>query len=143
MALPAAERRAFDELLDEVFAALPSKWKDVAHEVRIVIDDRPSREMLRSLGMSEDEATELCGVHTGVPRTERGVAGGLEEGWEPTPEIELYREGIIAEAGGWQGKHSTPEQRDAVREQIRITLLHELGHELGLDEDDLGRLGYD
>jgi predicted Zn-dependent protease with MMP-like domain len=136
MALPAAERRAFDELLDEVFAALPSKWKDVVHEVRIVIDDRPSREMLRSLGMSEDEATELCGVHTGVP-------GGLEEGWEPTPEIELYREGIIAEAGGWQGKHSTPEQRDAVREQIRITLLHELGHELGLDEDDLGRLGYD
>ncbi len=148
MALSQAQRAAFDALLDEVLASLPQRWKHVLEEVRIVVDDLPSKAVLDSLGMHEDEAEELCGLHTGVPRTERGLDEGLDlDGLSFASEIELYRQGIILEAGGWDITAGSPQpdhaQREAVREQIRITLLHELGHELGLDEDDLGRLGYD
>lgn len=40
-------------------------------------------------------------------------------------------------AGGWE------RGEEAVREEIRVTLLHEIGHHFGLDEDDLADLGYD
>ena len=55
--------------------------------------------------------------------------------------------GIIAMAGGWTFEGMDDQGRpvggdDAVRDEIRITLLHELGHHVGLGEDDLDRLGY-
>ena len=42
-------------------------------------------------------------------------------------------------AGGWD----QPDADDIVYEEIVITLLHEIGHHFGLDEEDLARLGYD
>jgi len=45
--------------------------------------------------------------------------------------------GILELAGGWEAGE------DVVREEIRITLLHEIGHHFGLDEDDLAGLGYE
>ena len=55
------------------------------------------------------------------------------------PTIMLFRVGIVAEAGGWD----QPDALERIREEIRITLLHEIGHQFGLDEDDLARLGYE
>jgi predicted Zn-dependent protease with MMP-like domain len=131
------ERETFDAIFESVLASLPPRWRDVVETVSLVVLDRPSLEVLRSLDMHEDEATDLCGLHTGTSRTDRSV-----EDADLPSEIEIYREGIIEEAGGWQGAASTQEELLRVREQIRITLLHELGHELGLDEDDLDELGY-
>ncbi len=56
--------------------------------------------------------------------------------------------GIGHQASGKTGEEAEGEtegegEDDAVLEQIRITILHELGHEFGLDEDDLFELGYD
>ena len=64
--------------------------------------------------------------------------------------IHIFREGIIACAGGWTPwQASSPDGgtlegggEEVVRDEIRITLLHELGHHFGLDEDDLDELGY-
>jgi hypothetical protein len=78
--------------------------------------------------------------------TERSV----EPGEVDLPMIHIFREGIIACAGGWSPwRVSSPDGEilegggeDLVREEIRITLLHEIGHHFGLDEDDLDRLGY-
>jgi predicted Zn-dependent protease with MMP-like domain len=49
----------------------------------------------------------------------------------------LFRVGILEQAGGWEAGE------DAIVEEIRITLLHEIGHQFGLDEEDLRRLGYE
>ena len=95
---------------------------------------------MREFGL-EDPA-DLCGLHSGIPLTERSVS-------DPGGEIEtisLYRLGIVEAAGGWR-RWQDDEGRswggiDRVREEIRITLLHEIGHHFGLDEDDLERLGY-
>ena len=137
------ERERFDELLEEVLGALPERLHRLLEEVPLIVDDRPSEELLRSLaqewGEPEDDletmALDLCGLHSGIALTERSV--------EVTPDvpdsIAIFREGIIAHAGGWDG----PDAEEIIREEIRITVLHEIGHHFGLDEDDLADLGYD
>jgi predicted Zn-dependent protease with MMP-like domain len=148
-AWPARDRERFDALVGEVIDALPAALRELIDEVPIVVLDVPTPEMLRDLGLAPDDAEvldELCGLHSGHMLTERSI-----EAPEHEPEtIHLFRRGISALAGGWDEHQEHDDQgplmvggTDAIREEIRITLLHELGHHFGLDEDELGRLGYD
>lgn len=134
------ERQRFDRLLDEVVAALPPALHDLFDEKPLIIDDAPDEHLRREMGI--DDETELLGLHTGTPLTERSVEG--EPGLEM---IHLFREGIVEHAGGWdrwvddEGNEWGGEA--AIRDEIRITLLHEIGHHFGMDEDDLAQLGYE
>ena len=136
------ERERFDALLEEVIASLPRRIHDLLEEAPLIVDDRPSAELCAELGLDPSEEN-LCGLHSGTMLTERSVTHGHD-----LPEtIHLFREGIIDEAGGWDewdddaGVARGGDQR--VKDEIRITLLHEIGHHFGLDEDDLAGLGYD
>ncbi len=129
----------FDALLDDAVESLPPHYRRLLDEVSVVILDRPTAQMIKELerdGVIEPgmDPTELCGLHTGSGITERGVD---DTGLLPD-QIHLFREGIVDTAGGWEIEHAD----EAVYEEIRITLLHELGHHFGLDEDDLDELGY-
>lgn len=133
----AHERERFDDLLDGVVALLPEGIRKLMDEVPVIVLDRPTRQMIEEL--SEDAGEDvsgdvLAGLHTGTSLTERSVehSGSLPE------EIHLFREGIIDLAGGWEQEGAD----DLVAEEIRVTLLHEIGHHFGLDEDDLDELGY-
>ncbi len=137
-----AEREAFDDLLESVLEMLPPRLLDLLAETPLIVEDHPSPQMLAELGIDDDDDV-LCGLHSGTPLTERSVehAGELPE------TIHLFREGILDHAGGWDrvldddGKWRGGDE-DIIRE-IRITLLHEIGHHFGLDEDDLADLGYE
>jgi predicted Zn-dependent protease with MMP-like domain len=135
------ERDRFDGLLEGVLASLPSAIHELLEEAPLIVDDRPSPDMLRDLGMEHDEDDVLCGLHSGVALPDRSV--------EHPPigdTIHIFRRGIVEHAGGWQpwiddeGRHWGGEDR--IAQEIRITILHEIGHHFGLDEDDLERLGY-
>lgn len=128
------ERDRFDELLEEAIEDLPPDVAALLEEMPVIALDRPTPEMLRSLGMQPSQATELCGLHTGIDNTHRSI----EHSAELPSQIHLFREGIVAAAGGWGGRDG----EDRVYEEIMTTLLHEIGHQMGLDEDDLDRLGY-
>lgn len=133
-----AERERFDALLDEVLSRLPAALHNLIEEAPLIVEDHPSEELKRELDIEHND--ELCGLHTGVPLTERSVeAPDLEF-------IHLFREGIVEMAGGWdEGLDDAGEPiggENAIREEIRITILHEIGHHFGLDEVDLERLGY-
>lgn len=141
------ERQRFDELLETVVDEMPPAIHDLFEEVPLIVDDRPDRTLLLKLAADFDVpdepgelqafASELCGLHSGRMLTERSV----EDPADVPEDIRIFREGIISIAGGWDGP---PEEVDAaVSEQIRITILHEVGHHFGLDEDDLEELGYD
>jgi len=135
------ERARFDAVFEAVLAELPAALHEMIEEVPVVLEDHPSPGLLREMGLDPDDLAGLCGVHTGMPLTERNAAP------EGLPDvITLFREGILEEAGGWDAwtdDDGTPlGGPDAVRREIRITLLHEIGHHFGLDEDDLDRLGY-
>ena len=129
--LPAAERRRFDDLLEALLDRLPPALHELLEEAPLIVDDVPEPAILEALDMADDPGG-LCGLHTGVPLTERSVEGPGELEY-----IHLFRLGIIEHAGGPEAG-----DRDLERE-IRITLLHEIGHHFGLDEDDLAALGYD
>ncbi len=129
------ERARFDALMDDAVEALPARVRALLEEVPVVVLDEPTPDMLADLGLTPGAADEVCGLHTGLALTERSVE---RSGDVPTT-IHVFRRGIVALAGGWEA----PQADENVYEEIRITLLHEIGHHFGLDEDDLARLGYD
>jgi len=144
MTLGEAERDRFDGLMEEALEALPEGVRELLEEVPVIVEDEPEGWLLEELARSwgEDDTAgfreglceELCGLHTGTMITERSVQHGVEL----PEEIRVFRRGVIAQAGGWDGERG----EDGVYEEIWVTLLHEIGHHFGLDEDDLERLGY-
>ncbi len=133
----ARERSRFDACFARVFDALPERLRQlIEQELVVIVDDQPTDAMLDDIARDEGERPTpdgLLGLHTGVPMTERSVE---DHAREPTT-IHLFRLGLLLES-----------ERDGVLDeaelehQIRVTLLHEIGHHYGLDEEDLGGLGY-
>jgi predicted Zn-dependent protease with MMP-like domain len=101
--------------------------------VRAALDDLPpgiARGLRNVAVVVEDENPDdpdLFGLYHGVPLTERGDGVGL-----PPDKISIYRVPL-------EESFSDPEE---LREEIRITVLHELGHYFGLDEERIAELGY-
>jgi predicted Zn-dependent protease with MMP-like domain len=137
-----AQRHRFDEILERVLEDLPEGIFALTEEMPIIVEDQPDQKLLDELSKEAGETIlpdELCGLHTGVAYTEKSVTAPADL----PSSVHLFRVGILAEAGGWEGPgEDTAEVEEAVYEEIRITLLHEIGHQFGLDEDDLERLGY-
>ncbi len=133
-----AERDVFDALLEAEIDALPDPWFGWLDEVAVVVDDRVPPAIAAEMGLDEEEAEGLLGLHTGVPLTEQSV----EDPGHLPPEVRLFRVGLFAHAG-WSRRRDTPATRARLAEQIRVTLLHELGHHAGMDEEDLAEAGYE
>lgn len=104
---------------DHVRAALDELPPDLASaltNVAVVVEDE------------NPEDPDLFGLYHGVPLPERGDMAGL-----PPDTISIYRIPL---------EDSFPDPKE-LREEIRVTVLHELAHHFGLDEDRLAELGYD
>ncbi len=137
------ERDRFDNLMEQVIAALPDDLAVLLREVPVIVDDAPSPDLLAHLRElwqidqsvpDSDFRLDFCGLHTGRMLTERSV----EDASDLPEHIHLFRLGIIEQAGGW----TIPDAEDVIFEEIAVTLLHEIGHHFGLEEDDLEELGY-
>jgi predicted Zn-dependent protease with MMP-like domain len=115
-----------------VFRPEPQSVHELLNEVPLYVEDHPPRKLLDQLGM--EHRWELCGLYTGIPLTQRHIdqSGVLSD------VIHLYREGVLSLAVNRRGEIDERE----LRHQIRLTILHELGHHHGLDEDELEELGY-
>lgn len=124
-------RRAFDERLEAVLKRMPAAVHQLLDQVPLHVEDHPPPRVLEQFGVPRHQ---LCGLYTGVPLSERSVT---LSGNAPDV-VTIYREGILNMARGRMGRVDEAE----LEEQIRITLLHELGHYHGFDEDDLEALGY-
>jgi predicted Zn-dependent protease with MMP-like domain len=74
------------------------------------------------------EDPDLFGLYHGIPLPERGDMAGM-----PPDTISIYRIPL---------EESFPDPEE-LRDEIRVTVLHELAHYFGLDEDRLAELGYD
>lgn len=120
-------RGRFEKALREALDELPEMFRGALENVAIVVEDRPPDWLLDELGIPPDDT--LYGFYHGVPLPERSVSdpGSLPD------KISVYREPL---------EEDFPARGDLVRE-IRMTLLHEIGHYFGMDEEDLHRLGYE
>jgi len=127
-----ATRRRFDKELEAVLAELPPRVQQLLEEVPLHVEDYPPPEVLAEFGMTHRD--ELCGLHSGVPLNQRSI----DQPWRLPDVVTIYREGILAAATGEDGRVS----RRRLREEIRITILHELAHHFGMSEEELEELGY-
>ncbi|MEM6256700.1 MAG: metallopeptidase family protein [Planctomycetota bacterium] len=136
--LPQALRDIFDDILEAEIEALPHDAAAVVAESGVIAEDEPDDSVLASMGMTHAEGRDLCGMHFGVPETERSV----QDTGELPSQIMLFR-GPIIRLSGYRVVGGVEYNRSELIEQIHVTLLHEIGHQFGLDEDDLTELGYD
>jgi len=126
------DRKHFDDQVDKVLAEMPPAVHELLERVPLHVEDHPSEEVM--LDRDVEYLDDLCGLYTGIPLTQRSIehSGTLPD------VVTIYREGILTAAADRVGRI----RNDRLREEIRITILHELGHHHGLTEDDLSELGY-
>lgn len=113
----------FARLARQAFDALPEPFKSAAGEVVIRVDDFPDEETLASFGM--EDPFELTGLYHGHPIGERDALGPAAE----PSRVFLYRRPILDE---WCERGDV-----GLYEIISHVLIHEIGHHLGLDDDDI------
>ena len=115
----------FERLVARALAGIPPPFRDSLREVAIVIEDEPSAEQLRG---DEYGADGLYGLYEGTPRTEWAADSA------PLPnKITLFRLAL-------EDDFADP---DDLAEEVRLTVIHELAHHLGIDDDRLEELGVD
>ena len=125
-------RNWFDGHLERVLPRLPQRVHELLEEVPLYVDDYPSPDIMTRVGVRH--RSQLCGLYTGIPLTQRNV----EFSGFPSDVIHLFREGVLAISRDSTGSIDSGE----LERQIRITILHELGHHHGMTEEELNELGY-
>ncbi len=107
----------FEALVIDELDALPDEMIDGLENVTFVTEDRP-----------EDGSLDLLGLYDGVAITDRG-----QYGFGELPDrIILYREPLL----------SIVSDEEELREQVHVTLVHEIAHYYGLDDEQLHELGW-
>ena len=108
---------AFETLVTDELDRLPDEMVDGLDNVVFVVEDRP-----------EDGSLDLLGLYDGVALTERDAYGF----GEMPDRIILYREPLLAICAN----------EDELRDEIHVTLVHEIAHYYGIDDDRLHELGW-
>ena len=118
-------RHEFTELVREAFEGLPDKIKEALDNVEVMVAAQPSWADLEDSGVHGSNT--LLGLYTGVPLTERGSERPLLP-----DQITLFQRAIESKCSS----------RAAILSEVLVTLLHEVGHYLGMSEVELRRRGY-
>jgi len=116
----------FGELVEKALEELPEEFAKFLEEVPVEVCDRPSEAQLARAGVKKGGL--LLGLYVGRPRTVRNV----EDSGAMPDSIFIFQEPIQIVCNS----------EDELVRQVRVTVLHEIGHHFGLSEEDLERLGY-
>ena len=118
----------FEILVARALDRLPAEFQAHMENVSVIIAEAPDPELLAAMGMDPDDPEDtLFGLYEGVPLTERGFDDVL------LPDsITIFRRPLLEWA----------ETEQEIVDEVRITVLHEIGHFFGMDEDRLDELGY-
>ena len=124
---PRISIRAFEQLVAEALDDLPPYVQERLENVAVIVEKWPTVEQLGR--MSDDPDFDLLGLYEGINRLERGGGYHLV-----TPDrITLFWRPIVEEVGMGGA--------DALREEIRKTVIHEVAHHFGINDAELERLG--
>ena len=109
------DRDEFERLVVQGLDALPDQMVEGLDNVIFVVEDRP-------------ESEDILGLYDGVALTERG-----DYGYGELPDrIVIYREPLLEHC----------ESLDELVQEIHVTLVHEIAHYFGIDDDRLHELGW-
>ncbi len=119
------ETQEFEKLVEEALLAIPEEFKEALKNIAIVVEDEPDDEQRQSVHLRSHMS--LFGLFQGIPLTKR--ANSL---LTFPDKITIFKNPII----------SSYDTEEEIKEQIRRTVLHEIGHYLGLSEKELRKIHY-
>lgn len=108
----------FEELVGDALDSLPDELGVLMDNVVVLIEDW-------------GEEPDILGLYDGIPLTERGTSYG--EGFAMPDRIWIYRKAIC----------EICDSEDAVVDEVAITVVHEVAHHFGIDDDRLEELGWE
>jgi predicted Zn-dependent protease with MMP-like domain len=118
------DRARFERLVAEAVDKLPDEFHEKLANIDVVVERQPTFRQLAEAGLKSGET--LLGLYEGIPQTERGRHYGLVV----PDKITIFQRPIEAQC-----------RNDVeIRSQIRGTVLHEIAHHFGIDDDRLRRL---
>jgi predicted Zn-dependent protease with MMP-like domain len=118
--------REFQRLVTEGLEIIPEELRGYISNVQITVEDKPSDELLNELGIPSDET--LFGLYEGTPLTERTTE------YSALPDrIVIFRRPLLEEF----------DDPLDIRREVARTVIHEVAHHFGIDEERLVELGWD
>ncbi|MQA98810.1 MAG: hypothetical protein GEU78_00720 [Actinobacteria bacterium] len=117
-------RAEFEDLVAEALDSIPDEFRGEMDNVEIVVEEEPPPDVVAEL---VPRGHTLFGLYHGVPKTDRGIR------YQSMPDkISIYRGPITR-------TFRTPSR---IKEQVRRTVIHEIAHHFGIDDDRLHELGW-
>ena len=120
-------RRRFEALVERALAALPERFKKRLENIAVIVEDWPDEETLRDMGVEPPDT--LYGLYRGVDLTRRDTSYG-----NVLPDTITIYQGPIEEDCADEAE---------MAELVRDTVVHELGHYFGLDDETMHRIEED
>lgn len=110
----------FRQLVSEALDLLPKEFSEKLDNVSVTVDDFPTPYQMRKARLAPNML--LFGLYEGVPQTRRGTY------YSAIPDkITIFKNAILQVCAN----------EDQIRNQVRSTVIHEIGHHFGLSEEDL------
>jgi predicted Zn-dependent protease with MMP-like domain len=113
---------AFAQLVQQAIADLPPPYAKLMESIAVVVEEEPPQDVLEDLEIGGED--DLLGLYQGQSLAEESffTAGGMQPA-----KISIYRGPILRQC-------ETPEE---VVQEVYDTVVHELGHHVGLDDDEM------
>ena len=119
-------RESFESLVAQAVELLPEEFKEQLNNIDVVVEEMPSRHQIGKQNL--DRGYTLLGLYEGVPLTERTSSYGLV----PPDKITIFQKPIEEScASGDEAE---------IKEQIRQTVIHEIAHHFGIDDERLDEI---
>ncbi len=116
-------RRRFEELVSEALDAIPDDLGERMENIAVVVEEWPTSEQVG------DRSGTLLGLYEGIDLTRRGP---MSYEMVMPDKVTIFRGPICAIC----------ETEDDLRRQVYVTVVHEIGHHFGIDDERLGELGW-
>ncbi len=116
------EREKFEKLVEEALASLPRRFRKLLHNLAVIVEDNPPRDM----SSRRTSSSNLLGLYHGVPFNHRGSYYGNV----PPDVIFIYQKPI----------EQISSSDDEIKKRVREVVLHEIGHYFGLSEEELRQI---
>lgn len=126
-----ARRKRFESVVRDALRSLPAPVVAMLDNVAVVVEDepRPGMHPVEGRPDDQDDQNDLFGYYEGTPLTDRTSAYGLQ-----TPDrIVIFRKPL---------ERAFPEPA-TLRDEVKLTIIHELAHHVGYDEDEISARGWE
>jgi predicted Zn-dependent protease with MMP-like domain len=118
----AIEPEAFEALVRQAIDSVPPEYRDLLTNVAIVVEETPSRDVLDELGLASED--DLLGLYSGTSLEDESF---FSVGGQLPARISIYRRPILRLC----------RSAEEVVNEVRDTVVHEIGHHFGLDDDEM------